>query len=121
MGLHQKMTTSFSLVGRLCLHQTNLLLNTLAQSVYTQTKILCKVDIHIDNKGIVKRINNQMLYLYDYPFNTLSPDWDLIAQAATSLQQHGPNMSIKHVKSHQDDDTPADQLNLSARLNIAAD
>eukprot|EP00957_Ditylum_brightwellii_P033002 2502030-Ditylum_brightwellii.AAC.1 len=31
------------------------------------------------------------------------------------------SLSIKHIKSHQDDDTPEDQLDLSARLNIAAD
>eukprot|EP00957_Ditylum_brightwellii_P026610 2012427-Ditylum_brightwellii.AAC.1 len=54
-------------------------------SVYTQTTIQCKVDIHINNKGIVERINNQLSYPHDYPYNTLSPDWDLIAQAAITL------------------------------------
>eukprot|EP00957_Ditylum_brightwellii_P195331 14882289-Ditylum_brightwellii.AAC.1 len=33
-----------------------------------------------------------MLYLHDYPYNTLSPDWDLIDQAATTLQQIGPSL-----------------------------
>eukprot|EP00957_Ditylum_brightwellii_P177636 13530409-Ditylum_brightwellii.AAC.1 len=61
-----------------------------------------------------------MSYPHDYPYNTLSPDWDLIAQAAIMLRQHGKSLSIKHIKSHQDDDTPEDQLDLSARLNIAA-
>eukprot|EP00957_Ditylum_brightwellii_P171368 13045696-Ditylum_brightwellii.AAC.1 len=81
----------------------------------------CKVDIHIDNKGIVKHINNQISYPHDYPYNTLSPDWDLIAQAAITLQQHGNSLSINHIKSHQDNETPEEKLNLSARLNIAAD
>ena len=54
-------------------------------SIYTQTTIQCKVDIHIDNKGIVKRINNQKSYPHDHPYNTLSPNWDLIAQAAITL------------------------------------
>eukprot|EP00957_Ditylum_brightwellii_P077143 5862958-Ditylum_brightwellii.AAC.1 len=62
-----------------------------------------------------------MSYLHDYPYNTLCPDWDLIAQAAITLQQHDKSLSIKHIKSHQDGDTPEEQLNLSARLNIAAD
>eukprot|EP00957_Ditylum_brightwellii_P158106 12034763-Ditylum_brightwellii.AAC.1 len=62
-----------------------------------------------------------MSYPHDYPYNTLSPGWDLIAQVAIMLQQHGPSLSIKHIKSHQDVDTPEDQLDLSARLNIAAD
>eukprot|EP00957_Ditylum_brightwellii_P046680 3542531-Ditylum_brightwellii.AAC.1 len=62
-----------------------------------------------------------MSYPHGYPYNTLCPDWDLIAQAAIMLQQHGKSLSIKHIKSHQDDDTPESQLNLSARFNIAAD
>eukprot|EP00957_Ditylum_brightwellii_P197485 15046859-Ditylum_brightwellii.AAC.1 len=62
-----------------------------------------------------------MSYLHDYPYNTLSPNCDLIAQAAITLQQHGPNLSIKHIKSHQDGNTPEDQLDLSARLNIATE
>eukprot|EP00957_Ditylum_brightwellii_P094536 7199238-Ditylum_brightwellii.AAC.1 len=37
------------------------------------------------------------------------------------LQQHGTSLPTKHIKSHQDDDTPEGQLDLSARLNIAAD
>eukprot|EP00957_Ditylum_brightwellii_P150341 11448320-Ditylum_brightwellii.AAC.1 len=62
-----------------------------------------------------------MSYPNDYPYSTLSLGWDLIAQAATMLQQHGTRLSIKHIKSHQDDDISEDQLDLSARLNIAAD
>eukprot|EP00957_Ditylum_brightwellii_P186886 14231668-Ditylum_brightwellii.AAC.1 len=62
-----------------------------------------------------------MSYRHDYPYNTLSPDWDLITQAATTLRQHGSSLSIKLVKSRQDDVTPEDKLHLSVRLNIAAD
>eukprot|EP00957_Ditylum_brightwellii_P002782 213795-Ditylum_brightwellii.AAC.1 len=62
-----------------------------------------------------------MSYPHDYPYNTLSPDWEFIAQAAIMLQQHGTSLSIKHIKSHQDGDTPEDELDLSARLNIAED
>ena len=90
-------------------------------SIYTQTTIQCKVGMHIDNKGIVKCINNQIFYPHNYPYNTLCPAWDLIAQAAIRLQQYGKRLSINHIKSHQDDDTPEETLNLTARLNIAAD
>eukprot|EP00957_Ditylum_brightwellii_P089731 6834199-Ditylum_brightwellii.AAC.1 len=62
-----------------------------------------------------------MSYSHNYSYNTLSPDWDLIAQAAIMLQQHGKSLSIKHIKSHQDNDAPEDQLDLSVRLNITAD
>eukprot|EP00957_Ditylum_brightwellii_P117100 8931666-Ditylum_brightwellii.AAC.1 len=62
-----------------------------------------------------------MSYPHDYTYNTLSPDWDFIAQAAITLRQHGNSLSINHIKNHQDNDTPEDQLDLSDRLNIAAD
>eukprot|EP00957_Ditylum_brightwellii_P138000 10520915-Ditylum_brightwellii.AAC.1 len=76
--------------------------------------------MHIDNKGIVKCINNQFSYLHDYSYNTPCPDWDLIAQEAITLHQYGKRLSISHTKSHQDDDTPEEKLNSSARLNGAA-
>eukprot|EP00957_Ditylum_brightwellii_P114085 8698227-Ditylum_brightwellii.AAC.1 len=63
-------------------------------SIYTQTTMHCTVDMHIDNKGI------------NYSYNTLEPDWDLIVQAAIMLRQYGKHLSINHIKSHQDDDTP---------------
>eukprot|EP00957_Ditylum_brightwellii_P183948 14011750-Ditylum_brightwellii.AAC.1 len=75
-------------------------------SIYTQTTIQHKVDMHIDNKGIVERINNQISYPHYYSYKILCPDWDLIAQAAITLQQYGKRLSINHIKSHQDDDTP---------------
>eukprot|EP00957_Ditylum_brightwellii_P002941 224676-Ditylum_brightwellii.AAC.1 len=37
------------------------------------------------------------------------------------LQHHGKSLSIQHINGHQDNDTPEDQLDISARLNIAAD
>eukprot|EP00957_Ditylum_brightwellii_P062423 4737357-Ditylum_brightwellii.AAC.1 len=89
-------------------------------SIYSQTTIQCKVDMYIDNKGIVKRINNQISYSHDYSYNTLCPDWYRIAHAAITLHQYGKRLSINHIKSHQDDNTPEEKINLSARLNIAA-
>eukprot|EP00957_Ditylum_brightwellii_P137998 10520691-Ditylum_brightwellii.AAC.1 len=32
-----------------------------------------------DNKGVVTRSINQIEYDYNYPYNTLEPDWDVIA------------------------------------------
>eukprot|EP00957_Ditylum_brightwellii_P073615 5593921-Ditylum_brightwellii.AAC.1 len=74
-----------------------------------------------DNEGIVKRINKQLTYTYDYPFNTLKPDWDMVAQAAHTLKPYVDTLTITHIKSHQDDNTPLEEMSLPARLNIAAD
>eukprot|EP00957_Ditylum_brightwellii_P036907 2794704-Ditylum_brightwellii.AAC.1 len=90
-------------------------------SQYTNQAVQCEINIYIDNKGIVKRINDQLTYSHDCIFNTLEPDWDIVAQPTHTLKSYGKNLTIAHVKSHQDDKAPLDNLNLPARLNVAAD
>eukprot|EP00957_Ditylum_brightwellii_P173802 13231498-Ditylum_brightwellii.AAC.1 len=77
--------------------------------------------MYIDNKGIVNRINDQLTYTYDHPFNTLEPDWDVVAQAAHTLKPYVDTLIIAHIKSHQDDNSLLEELSLPARLNVAAD
>eukprot|EP00957_Ditylum_brightwellii_P055287 4190335-Ditylum_brightwellii.AAC.1 len=74
-----------------------------------------------DNKGIVKRINDQLTYTSDYPFNTLETDWDIVAQAAHTLKAYVDTLTITQIKSHQDDNSLLEELSLPARLNVAAD
>eukprot|EP00957_Ditylum_brightwellii_P114357 8719603-Ditylum_brightwellii.AAC.1 len=81
----------------------------------------CKTKIHIDNKGIVTQVRNQIKYTYDYPYNTLEPDWDAIAQSADHLHMLGTKRTIEHVKSHQDANCDYDQLDLPAQLYVSAD
>eukprot|EP00957_Ditylum_brightwellii_P162362 12362992-Ditylum_brightwellii.AAC.1 len=90
-------------------------------SKYTNQAIRCNINTYIDNKGIVKQINDQPSYTHDHPFNTLEPDWDVVAQVADILKQYVDILTITHIKSHQDDNTPLKELNLSARLNVATD
>eukprot|EP00957_Ditylum_brightwellii_P200478 15283202-Ditylum_brightwellii.AAC.1 len=74
-----------------------------------------------DNKGVVKRINDQLTYTYNYPFSTLEPDWDIVAQAAYTLKPYDDTLKITRVKSHQDDNSLLEELSLLVRLNVAAD
>eukprot|EP00957_Ditylum_brightwellii_P048757 3699212-Ditylum_brightwellii.AAC.1 len=90
-------------------------------AIYTQTTICCNINIYIDNKGIVDRMTDQILYSYDYPVNTLEMDWDIIAQAAVTLCTYGSRLTIHQVKIHQDDNTLDDDLEFPAKLNVAAD
>eukprot|EP00957_Ditylum_brightwellii_P146903 11184334-Ditylum_brightwellii.AAC.1 len=53
--------------------------------------------------------------------NTLELDWDVLAQAAMELKTFDSEFSIQHIKSHQDDHTPMNELSFPARMNIAAD
>ena len=73
-------------------------------SIYTNTDIRCNINIRIDNIGIVKRTNDQLSYPHDYSYNTLEPDWDLIAQSAATLKTYSETLTINHVKGHQDDE-----------------
>eukprot|EP00957_Ditylum_brightwellii_P187586 14284330-Ditylum_brightwellii.AAC.1 len=50
----------------------------------------------------------------------LGSDQDVIAQSAANLQEYGLNLHIHHVNSHQDYDTPYDDLDLLVRLNVDA-
>eukprot|EP00957_Ditylum_brightwellii_P117166 8935483-Ditylum_brightwellii.AAC.1 len=65
-------------------------------------------------------MKDKFLYSHDYPFNTLEPDWDIIAQAAVTLCSYGSRLTMFQVKSHQDDDKDEENLDLPARLNVAA-
>eukprot|EP00957_Ditylum_brightwellii_P151129 11507607-Ditylum_brightwellii.AAC.1 len=87
---------------------------------YTQLTLACNVSIYIDNKGVVTRATNQIKYEYDYPYNTLEHDWDIIAQSAQYLWMLGSKLKVAHIKSHQDDNCDFDQLDLQAQLNVQA-
>eukprot|EP00957_Ditylum_brightwellii_P006749 512211-Ditylum_brightwellii.AAC.1 len=90
-------------------------------SKYTNQKIRCDINMYIDNEEVVKRIKDQLTYTHDYPFNTLEPDWDVVVRVADALKQYVDILTITHVNSHQDDNTPLEELSLPARLNVAAD
>eukprot|EP00957_Ditylum_brightwellii_P134923 10287226-Ditylum_brightwellii.AAC.1 len=89
--------------------------------IYTQTKIQCYIETHINNKGIVKQMKDQISYSHDYPFNTLESDWDIIAQVAVTLCSYRSRLTMFHVKSHQDNDKDEEDLDLPAYLSVAAD
>eukprot|EP00957_Ditylum_brightwellii_P184807 14076575-Ditylum_brightwellii.AAC.1 len=46
---------------------------------YTQLTPACNTQIYIDNKGVVTRANHQIEYEFDFPYDTLEPDWAGIA------------------------------------------
>eukprot|EP00957_Ditylum_brightwellii_P052320 3968485-Ditylum_brightwellii.AAC.1 len=52
---------------------------------YTATTTEIKGQLFLDNKGVITRIKQLMSYPHDYSFNTLSPDWDVIAQISKIL------------------------------------
>jgi hypothetical protein len=75
-----------------------------------------------DNEGLLK-ILAQALERGSYPFpsDALRAEYDVIVGLITIIQSLPFNIHWEHVKSHQDDVVPADQLTCMEQLNILAD
>eukprot|EP00957_Ditylum_brightwellii_P000317 24946-Ditylum_brightwellii.AAC.1 len=77
--------------------------------------------IYLDNEEFFQRINKQSEYPYDYSFHTINPDWDIIVQICDILKDKNIKTDLEHIKEHQDDDTPYEELDLPACLNTEVD
>ena len=79
------------------------------------------IHIHTDSLSNIKRISS---YRHrkrpEFPNETLKASWDIHQAIHRELKQL-PQVTIYHVKSHQDNDTPESQLSVESRLNIEAD
>eukprot|EP00957_Ditylum_brightwellii_P051656 3917133-Ditylum_brightwellii.AAC.1 len=89
--------------------------------MYTKLAPACKINIYINKKGVVTWVNNQIGNTFNYPCNTLGPDWDVIAQSAEYLQGLSTKLTIEHIKSHQDNKCDFEQLDIPAQLNVHTD
>ena len=75
-----------------------------------------------DNKSLIETVSKVMTYPHIYPNTTMDAEWDCIAQIVTTMKTFDDRTpTIDHVKGHQDDRTPYEELPLSAQLNCDAD
>eukprot|EP00957_Ditylum_brightwellii_P209353 15361312-Ditylum_brightwellii.AAC.1 len=79
------------------------------------------IEGYADNEGLIKRVKQQVTYNYNYPSNTLDSDWDLLKQIATTMQTMEPIPKVSHVKGHQDDITPYNELDWASQQNVDTD
>jgi hypothetical protein len=56
-----------------------------------------------------------------YPNKTMSSDWDVLHAIANTLQLFPIRPAVAHVKGHQVNNAPYDQLPLEAQQSIDAD
>ena len=70
---------------------------------------------------MITRIQQQRSYLHDYSFNTLTPDWDVIAQISKILSRGNCVPTILHIHGHQNKHKKYDELSLPAKLNVDVD
>ena len=77
-----------------------------------------------DNQAMVNRAPAIPQHLEDlYPNSTLDSEWDILMEIWTTHQPLTPEQrpQFQHVKGHQDEKTPYDDLSLCAQLNCDAD
>eukprot|EP00957_Ditylum_brightwellii_P146525 11155537-Ditylum_brightwellii.AAC.1 len=67
--------------------------------------------IYLDNEEVIQRTNKQLEYPYDYSFHTINPDWDIIVHICDILKDNKIKTNLEHVKGHQDDNMPCEELN----------
>ena len=75
-----------------------------------------------DNLGLVTTVSRILTYPHIFPNTTMEPEWDCIAQIlATMNHLDAQAPTIAHIKGHQDERTPYEELSLLAQLNCDAD
>eukprot|EP00957_Ditylum_brightwellii_P133939 10213553-Ditylum_brightwellii.AAC.1 len=77
--------------------------------------------MYLDNKGVITRIQQQQSHPNNYSFNTLTPDWDVIAQISNILDIGNAIPKIQHIQGHQDKHKKYNDLSLPAKLNVDVD
>ena len=79
-----------------------------------------QVSLHCDNEALVNTVNKIITRARpDFPNDTLEADWDIIHEIVLLLRAH--DQSVSWIASHQDEDTPKEDLPLAAQLNCEAD
>eukprot|EP00957_Ditylum_brightwellii_P018653 1401101-Ditylum_brightwellii.AAC.1 len=74
--------------------------------------------MYFDNKGVITRIQQQQSYPNDYSFNTVTLDWDVIAQISKILDIENFIPNIQHIQGHQDKNKQYNDLSLPAKINV---
>ena len=77
--------------------------------------------IYIDNSALCQRICQHCNRLYYSPSEALSAERDVLLQIECLLDSPLLNVSIHHIKSHQDRQTPLPLLSIPAQANCCAD
>jgi hypothetical protein len=74
-----------------------------------------------DNTGLIARVESQGKLRYSVPNSIFKSDWDIVEAIVQTLRSTTLKVGFEHVKGHQDDDVPVEELGLLAQLNIEAD
>eukprot|EP00957_Ditylum_brightwellii_P088341 6728938-Ditylum_brightwellii.AAC.1 len=68
----------------------------------------------------IKHITQQMQHPFEYNYDALEPDWDIIAKALDTLKSFNDMVNIYYLKGHQDNTVPCGGLDLPLRDKVTA-
>eukprot|EP00957_Ditylum_brightwellii_P093891 7150142-Ditylum_brightwellii.AAC.1 len=66
-------------------------------------------------------MNQQWPYSHNFSFDALKPVWNIVVKSTGKIQQWSKQVTIKHGKSHKDDDKRYEDFDLPTCLNFDAD
>ena len=77
--------------------------------------------LYTDSESLVKTIHKRLEWMVEFPYSTMTADWDLQQAITYSLRQFSELPVVQHVKGHQDDAQVYSTLPLPSQLNVDAD
>ena len=77
--------------------------------------------LYTDFNSAIQTIHKRLDWVHDFPYTTMSPDWDLHQAITTALRRFPSLPTCQHVRGHQDSQAQVSTLSLPAQLNIRAD
>jgi hypothetical protein len=88
---------------------------------WTRTNSIFEGILATDNTSLIARVTSQSKLRYSIPNATFKSDWDIVKSIVQTVRASHIHITLEHVRGHQDDTTPAEELDLLAQLNIEAD
>ena len=74
-----------------------------------------------DNQSMVNKINEISKYVTMYPNSTMASEYNVLAKIRTAMRQLGRSQqNLDHMKGHQDEKKPLNELTHLAQLNCRA-
>jgi hypothetical protein len=78
-------------------------------------------EIWCDNMAVVNTVNRKIVRTRpEFPNETLQPSWDIIEAICATIKLH-PDVSLHHVKGHQDNLRDVRELSFPSQLDVQVD
>jgi hypothetical protein len=78
-------------------------------------------EIWCDNMAVVNTVNRKIVRTRpEFPNETLQPSWDIIEAICATMKLH-PDVSLHHVKGHQDNLRDVIELSFPSQLDVQVD